>query len=328
MATMDYRKAGKSGLKISAISLGAWLTYGKDGSVDDSTATECIRTAIENGINFIDVANIYAKGGAEVTVGNAIKDFERSDLVISTKAFWHMSDNPNDGGLSRKHVIESVNKSLKRFQMDYIDIFFCHRFDPQTPVEETLLAIKYLLDQGKILYWGTSMWSAHQIERAVAISKELNMPRPILEQPIYNMLDRTQVEGDVEEAVHNNGVGLVVWSPLAGGVLTGKYNNGIPEGSRATNFNAQWFQEAVTDESRLSRVRALTQFAEGELGVSVGALAIAWTMKHRDVSSAITGASKPAHVLSNLKALDIVITDEIEAKIEEILSNRPSNSHR
>lgn len=328
MADMIYRKAGKSGLKISAISLGAWLTYGENGSVDDSVAIECIRTAVENGINFIDVADIYATGGAETTVGKALKDYPRHELVVSTKAFWPMSDDPNDRGLSRKHVIESVEKSLKRFDMDYVDIFFCHRFDPETPVEETLYAIKHLLDQGKILYWGTSMWSAHQIERAVAMAKEIGMPRPILEQPLYNMLDRTQVEGDVEESVHNNGVGLVVWSPLAGGMLTGKYNDGIPEGSRATTFNAEWFKDAVTNEQRLNRVRALTKFAEGEMGVSVTALALAWAMKHRDVSSVITGASKPQHVTSNLAALDIDITDEIESKIEDILGNRPEKSHR
>jgi voltage-dependent potassium channel beta subunit len=328
MAEMIYRKAGKSGLKLSAISIGAWLTYGEDGSVDDSVAQQCIRTAIEGGMNYIDVADAYVRGGAEITVGKIIKDYERHKLVISTKAFWPMSDDINDRGLSRKHIMESVEKSLKRFDMDYIDIFYCHRFDPETPVEETVRAIDDLIRQGKILYWGTSMWSAAQIERGLAVAKEYGLNRPILEQPIYNMLDRSQVEGPVEETVHNNGIGLVVWSPLAGGMLTGKYNDGIPEGSRATNFNSQWFQKQVKDEDRLNIVRAFTQFAEGEMGVPPAALALAWAMKHRDVSSVITGATKPSHVESNLKALDVEITDEIEAKLEEILGNRPENSRR
>lgn len=328
MAEMIYRKAGKSGLKISAISLGAWLTYGERGSVEDDIATQCIHKAIEGGVNFIDVADIYAKGDAEITVGNALKGYDRHKLVVSTKAYWPMSDDPNDRGLSRKHVFESVHNSLKRLQMDYVDIFFCHRFDEETPVEETVRAIDDLIRQGKILYWGTSMWSAAQIERAVAVAKEFGISRPVVEQPIYNMLDRKQVEGPVEETVHNNGIGLVVWSPLAGGVLTGKYNEGIPEGSRATNFDSQWFQDGLQNEERMNRVRALTKFANEELGVEVGALALAWAMKHRDVSSVITGASKPHHIESNMKALEVEITDEIAAKIEEILDNRPEGSYR
>jgi voltage-dependent potassium channel beta subunit len=328
MADMIYKKAGKSGLKISAISIGAWLTYGQDGTVEDDIAKQCIRAAIEGGVNFIDVADMYAKGGAETTVGKIIKDYERHKLVISTKAFWPMSDDVNDRGLSRKHVTESVHNSLRRFDTDYVDIFFCHRFDPETPVEETVVAIGDLIRQGKILYWGTSMWSAPQLERGLAVAKENGIPRPILEQPIYNMLDRTQVEGDVEETVHNNGMGLVVWSPLAGGMLTGKYNDGIPEGSRATSFRGDWFQEQVKDEERLNVVRELTKFAEVELGTTPAALALAWAMHHRDVSSVITGATKPSHVESNLKALEVKITDDIETKIEEILGNRPEDSRR
>jgi voltage-dependent potassium channel beta subunit len=328
MADMIYRNAGESGLKISAISLGAWLTYGENGTVDDTTATHCIRAAIEAGVNFIDVADIYVKGGAEKTVGQAIKDYDREKLVISTKAYWPMSDDPNDRGLSRKHIIQSVDASLKRFDMDYVDIFFCHRFDPETPVEETIRAIDDLIQQGKILYWGTSMWSAHQIERGMAVVKANGLNRPILEQPIYNMLDRTQVEGDVEEAVHKNGVGLVVWSPLAGGMLTGKYNDGIPAGSRAETFESEWFQQQVRDQERLKVVRELTRFAEGELGTTPAALALAWAMKHRDVDSVITGATKPDHVKSNLQALEVELTDDVEAKIEEILGNRPPGSFR
>jgi voltage-dependent potassium channel beta subunit len=327
MVDMQYRKVGKSGLKVSAISLGAWLTYGATASETDDVAEQCIRLAIENGVNYIDVADIYDKGGAEITVGNILKDYDRHKLVIATKAFWPMSDDPNNRGLSRKHLVESVNASLKRLQTDYVDMFFCHRFDPETPVEETVRAIEDLIRQGKILYWGTSMWSAPQIERGLAVAKEYNISRPIVEQPIYNMLHRTQVEGDVEETVNNSGIGLVVWSPLAGGLLTGKYNDGIPEDSRANKFDSAWFQEAIHDEANLNKVRALTALA-AEMGVSVGALAIAWTLRHKNVSSAITGATKPSHVESNLKALEVDITDEIAAKIEEILDNRPENSRR
>jgi len=328
MAEMIYNNIGNSGLKVSAISIGAWLTYGEDGTVDDEVAAECIYAAIKGGVNFIDVADVYAKGGAETTVGKIIKDYERHKLVVSTKAFWPMSDDVNDRGLSRKHIFEAVDKSLKRFNMDYVDIFYCHRFDSDTPVEETVRAIDDLIRQGKILYWGTSMWSAHQIERGVAIAKEYGLSRPIVEQPIYNALDRTQVEGDVEEAVHDNGMGLTVWSPLAGGMLTGKYNDGIPEGSRAETFGSEWFQEQLQDEERMDRVRACSAFAEDELGTTPAALALAWAMNHRDVASVITGATKPEHVQSNLKALDIDMTEDVEAKIEEILGNRPSDSHR
>lgn len=322
---MEYRKAGKSGLKLSAISIGAWLTYGEDGTESDETAKACIHTAIEHGVNYIDVADMYAKGGAEVTVGNIIKDYERHKLVIATKAYWPMSDDVNDRGLSRKHIMESVNASLKRLDTDYIDIFFCHRFDPEVPIEETVRAIEDLIRQGKILYWGTSMWDAPQLERGLAVAKEHGVSRPILEQPIYNMLDRGQVEGDVEETVNNNGMGLVVWSPLAGGMLTGKYNDGIPENSRAKKNED--FQGWFTAEDRLERTRKLTDLAN-EMGVEMPALALAWVLRHKNVSSAITGATKPAHVESNLKALDVEITDEIEAKIEDILGNRPEDSFR
>lgn len=322
---MEYRKAGKSGLKVSAISIGAWLTYGEGGTETDDTAKACIRAAIEQGVNYIDVADIYARGGAEITVGNIIKDYERHKLVIATKAYWPMSDDVNDRGLSRKHIMEAVHASLKRLDTDYIDIFFCHRFDPEVPIEETVRAIEDLVRQGKILYWGTSMWEAPQLERGLAVAKEHGVSRPVLEQPIYNMLDREQVEGDVEETVNNNGMGLVVWSPLAGGLLTGKYNDGIPADSRAKKN--EWFSEQASNETRLNKVRALTELAN-EMGVEMPALALAWVLRHENVSSAITGATKPAHVESNLKALDVEITDEIEAKIENILDNRPEGSFR
>jgi len=317
---MDYRKLGTSGLRVSAIALGAWLTYGSN-RVEEDQAVACIHHAIDKGINFLDAADIYAYGRAEEIVGQAIKGYNRSDLVISTKAFWPMSANINDRGLSRKHITESVNKALKRFDMDYVDIFFCHRHDPETPVEETIRAIEDLIRQGKVLYWGTSMWSAENIDEAYAALETLNMNRPVVEQPLYNMLDRGVVEGSLEDAVGRHGMGLVVWSPLAQGVLTGKYNDGIPEDSRAKNVDIEWFRSQISEE-RLAKTRGITDLAQ-ELGTTPAALALAWTLKHPHVSSAITGATKPAHIDENLKALDVQITDEINGRIEDILQNKP-----
>jgi len=303
---------------VSAISLGAWLTYGSD-VVAQEASIQCLRTAVENSINFIDVADIYSLGEAEKVVGKFIKDYKRSDLVISTKAFWSMSDNVNDRGLSRKHITESVNKSLKRFDTDYIDIFFCHRFDDETPVEETVRAIDDLIRQGKILYWGTSMWNAANIYEGVATAKAANANRPIVEQPEYNMLDRNFVERGLEEALAAAGMSMVVWSPLAQGILTGKYNNGIPQDSRYEAVD--WFKEHVT-EAKLVKARALEKLAQ-EIRTTSAALAIAWTLKNPLVASAITGATKPAQVTENLKALDVKITDDINQQIEKILDNKP-----
>lgn len=311
---MKYRRLGTAGIQVSEIALGAWLTYGSD-RVAEEQAINCVRAAIEQGINFIDVADIYAHGSAEEVVGRAIKDFKRSDLVISTKAFWPMTDNINDRGLSRKHLIESVNKSLKRFDTEYIDIFFCHRFDPDTPVEETVRAIEDLIRQGKIHYWGTSMWSAENISEAYDAVEKVNANRPVVEQPIYNMIERGQVEGAVEREVAARGMGLVVFSPLAQGILTGKYNDGIPANTRAENI--AWFREQLTEE-KLTKARAITALAQ-EIGTTPAALALAWALKNPVVSSAIIGASRPAQIEENLKALDVNINDEIMARINAII---------
>lgn len=320
---MDYRSLGSSGLQVSAISLGAWLTYGSD-TVEFQAAEACIRTAIEHGINFIDVADAYAGGEAEKTVGRIIKDFDRSALVISTKAYWPMSDDVNDRSLSRKHIFESVHKSLKRFDTDYLDIFFCHRYDDKTATEETIRTINDLMQQGKILYWGTSMWSPAAINEAVDVSNRINGYKPVSEQPVYNMLDRQHGEGEMEYVCKQHGIGLVVWSPLAGGVLTGKYNDGIPEGSRATNY--EWFKNQIS-EGRIDKARQITALAQ-EMGTTPSALALAWALKNPIVDSVITGASRPEQVTENLKALDVRITDEIAQKIEDILQNKPEFSRR
>jgi voltage-dependent potassium channel beta subunit len=312
---MEYRNVGKSGLKVSALSLGAWLSYGHKGSEADAMAT--IHRAIALGANFIDVADVYAEGRAESMVGKAIAGMKRSDLVISTKAYWPMSDNPNDRGLSRKHLFESIDASLKRLGTDYVDLFFCHRFDPETPLKETIRALDDLIRQGKILYWGTSMWKAEQIDAAHEVAARLNAYAPIVEQPKYNMLDRDVVEGPLEEAVARHGMGLVTFSPLAQGVLTGKYNDGIPEGSRATTVDEEWFNKGLSQE-RLDKARALTELAR-EMGTNPGALAIAWIIRHPHVSSAITGATRPDQVDQNFAALDVTLTDDIAARIDQIL---------
>lgn len=321
MADMEYRRLGSTGMQISAISLGAWLTYGD--AVTLRTAKACIKAAIDNGINFIDVADSYANGEAEKVVGQAIKDFERSNVVISTKCYWPISDDVNDRGLSRKHIFESVERSLKHFETDYIDIFFCHRYDKNTPTDETVRAIEDLIRQGKILYWGTSMWEAHQIQEAVDAADRYNAYRPVVEQSKYNMLDREIVESDLEDKLDEHAIGLVVFSPLAEGVLTGKYNDGIPEGSRGDRLR----ENDNFSQDRIEVARQLTAVAQ-EYGYEPAALALAWAMYHPNVDSVIIGASKVEQIKTNLKALDVVMSSDLELKVENILRNRPYNSSR
>lgn len=324
---MDYRRLGMTGMHVSAISIGAWLTFGSE-DVHYKTAEACIRAAIENGINFIDVANVYSGGKAEETVGKIIADYDRDKLVISSKAYFPMSDDINDRGLSRKHLVQSVEKSLKRMNVDYLDIFFCHRYDTNTRTEETVRALDDLIRQGKILYWGTSMWEAHQIKEAFDIAEKHNAYAPVIEQPLYNMLDRHIVEGVYaqEDIASNYGMGLVVWSPLAGGLLTGKYNDGVPEGSRAGRIKDDWMQEGFTPD-RIEKAKKISELAE-ELNVTPSALALAWALNHPNVDSVITGATKKEHVLENIKALDIEWTQELEGLVDGILDNRPVGTAR
>lgn len=322
---MEYRRLGLTGMQVSAISLGAWLTYGSDKVAFD-TAQACLKVAIENGINFIDIANVYSNGKAEETVGKVVQDYDRNKLVISTKAYFPMSDDINDRGLSRKNIFQSVHQSLKRLQMDYIDIFFCHRYDVLTRTDETVRAIEDLIRQGKILYWGTSMWDGAQIEEAWTAAEKFNAYGPVVEQPFYSMIDRGQLEGEQEATLSHRGMGTVVFSPLAGGLLTGKYNNGMPPDSRGATATEAWMIEQFS-EHRIEKARELTVMAE-ELGVPLSALALAWVLNHPNVDSAIIGASKPSHVTENLKALDVVMTPELEERIEAVLQNKPYNSNR
>jgi voltage-dependent potassium channel beta subunit len=299
-------------MKVSSVSLGAWLTYG--GSVENKVASDCLHAAIEQGINFIDVADAYAKGEAETVVGNVIKAYKRSDLVISTKLYWPMSDNVNDAGLSRKHIMESIDKSLKRLGTDYVDMYFCHRYDPLTPVEEVVRAMDDLVHAGKVLYWGTSVWSAAQLESAVGTARQYNCYRPQVEQPRYNMLDR-HIEPDIVPACAKHGIGLVVWSPLAQGVLTGKYNNGVPEGARGAT--SDWVKGDLAPE-KIEKTKKLTAIA-GELGITMSQLALAWCLRLPEISSVITGATRPEQVLANVKAAEVKLSAEVLAQIEGIL---------
>jgi len=309
---VNYRRVGKSGLKVSEIALGGWLTFG--GSVDSARTARIVRAALDRGINFLDLSDIYARGEAEKAVGQAISGLKRSDLVISTKLFWPMSDDVNDRGLSRKHIMESIDKSLQRIGTDYIDIYFCHRFDPETEVEETVRAMDDLVRQGKILYWGTSVWTEAQIERAIGDADRCSAYRPIVEQPRYNMLDR-HIETELIPICQKYGLGLTVWSPLAQGILTGKYNDGLPPGSRGAT--TEWLKRDLTEEN-IAKVRKLTALADS-FNVKVGQLALAWALRLPEISAVLTGATDERQLEENLGASEFELSDAVIEKIEAIL---------
>lgn len=323
---MEYRFLGSSGLQVSALSLGSWITFGEQ--VGEDLAYECMQLAYDSGVNFFDNAEVYANGEAETIMGNIIKKagWKRSDLVISTKIFWGGSG-PNDKGLSRKHIIEGIEASLARLQMEYVDLVFCHRPDPYTPVEETVRGMNYIINHGKAFYWGTSEWSAQQIMEAYAIARREHLIPPQMEQPEYNMFNRERVEKEYARLYTEIGLGTTIFSPLASGVLTGKYNKGIPEGTRATLKGYEWLRrylESDTTRQNIEKVKLITPIAD-ELGCSMAQVALAWCLKNQNVSSVITGASRPEHVSENLQSLDIVekLTDEVMEQIETILDNRP-----
>ncbi len=320
---MNYRRLGKSGLKLSELSLGAWVTYG--GQVGQEAATSCMAAAYEYGVNFFDNAEGYAEGNAEIVMGNAIKKlgWKRENLVISTKIFWG-GQGPNQTGLSHKHIIEGVHNALRRLQTDYVDLCFCHRPDPETPIEETVRAMDILVKQGKIFYWGTSEWSAAEIMRADAVARQYNLTPPSMEQPQYNMLVRDRFESEYDILYKELGYGTTIWSPLASGVLTGKYNEGVPEGSRASLQGYEWLRNSAIKPERIEKVKQLKPLAD-ELDCTLAQLALAWCLTNPNVSSVITGASRPEQVHENMKALDVLpkLTDEVLDRIEVILANRP-----
>ncbi len=315
---MHYRRLGRSGLKISEISLGAWLTFGSQ--VDREMAAELIRAAFEQGINYFDNADIYANGEAELIMGAAIRDLPREALVISSKVFWPTMPGPNGRGLSRKHINESLSASLRRLGTDYLDLYFCHRYDPDTPLEEIAFTMDSLVRQGKVLYWGTSEWQAHQIASLHGVSRQLNLIPPCVEQPQYNLFHRRRFEEEVAPLCRELGIGLVTFSPLYHGILTGKYNDGIPAGSRASREDLGWVRDRVTPE-RIESVRRLTSLA-GELGLTPAQLSIAWILRRKEVASVITGATRLEQLDENLAASEAeqLLTNEILEHIDEIFT--------
>jgi voltage-dependent potassium channel beta subunit len=316
--TLKYRRLGNSGLKVSEIGLGSWLTYGE--AVEKQNAIDCIHTAYELGINFFDTANAYNRGEAEKVVGEALQPFQRESYVLATKVFFPMGDGPNDHGLSRKHIIEQCDASLRRLEVDYIDLYQCHRYDQDTPTEETLRALDDLVQQGKILYYGVSEWSAAQLNEAIHITEQKKLRPLISNQPIYNMLVR-YIEKEVLPVSDRQGIGQVVFSPLAQGILTGKYKPGqtIPSDSRAANDDVNHWINSYLNDDVLECVSRLEQLAKKELGVKLSQLAVAWILRQPGVSSAIVGASRPQQVQENAAASGIALSDDLLNEIESIL---------
>ncbi len=321
---MEYRRLGRSGLKVSALSYGSWVTFGDQ--IDTDRAAECMQIAYDHGVNFFDNAEAYAGGQSETMMGEIIqeKGWDRSDLVLSTKIFWG-GDGPNDQGLSRKHVIEGTMAALDRLQTDYVDLVYCHRPDVETPVEETVRAMSYLVNQGFAHYWGTSEWSAQQIRHAYEVARREHLVPPTMEQPQYNMFHRERVEREYSFLYDDMGLGTTIWSPLASGFLTGKYNDGIPEDSRLATEGYEWLQDHVLLEKRIEKVKKLADVADA-LGCTTAQLALGWCLQNPNVSTVITGASKPHQVEENMQALDVAraLDDDTMDRIESILDNEPS----
>ncbi|TET06721.1 MAG: aldo/keto reductase [Candidatus Thorarchaeota archaeon] len=315
---MRYRKVGKSGLKVSEVSLGSWLTYG--GSVENEMAKKCMTTALDLGVNFIDSAEIYAGGKAEEVIAQFFRDenVSRRNLVVSSKVFWPTSKDITDWGNSRKNIMNAIEDTLSRLNMDYIDIYFLHRYDYTTPVKETVMVMDDLIKTGKVRHWGTSVWTAAQLERANAVAKEFGAHKPIVEQPPYNMLSR-YIELEIMQVAKTHGMGFTVFSPLAQGLLTGKYNDGKPEGSRGAT--STWMNRYL-NEANLSKTRKLTEIATS-LDITTGQLALAWILRRPEVSSAIVGATKPEHVIDNVGASDVILSKDTLEQVESVLDNEP-----
>lgn len=321
---MEYRKLGRSGLQVSALSLGSWLTFGKQ--ISDDVAEELMDTAYEQGINFFDNAEIYARGKSEIVMGNILKKkgWDRSTYLVSSKVFWG-GDKPNQKGLSRKHVTEACHAALKRLQVDYLDMYFCHRPDKNTPVEETVWAMHNLIQQGKALYWGTSEWTAQEITAAHLAAERYALIGPVMEQPQYNMFHRHRFELEYERLYKDFGLGTTIWSPLASGLLTGKYNNGMPsEDTRLKMEGLEWLRDKTITEERIEKVKKLAKLAD-DAGIKLPQLAIAWCLKNPNVSTVILGGSKKEQIVENIKALDLTpqLNDDLMSAIEQVLNNKP-----
>ena len=322
---MEYRRLGKAGLKISELSFGSWITFGNQ--LDVNNVKKCMRAAYDRGVNFFDNAEVYANGVSETIMGEAIKEYRREELVVSTKIFWG-GKGPNQEGLSRKHLIEGTRNSLKRLQLDYVDLIYCHRPDPETPVEETALAMDYIVRSGYALYWGTSEWPWDRIEEAYILAHDYHCIPPSMEQPQYNMLVRERVEKEYLPLYGRYGLGTTTWSPLASGLLTGKYNDGIPEDSRLATVD--WLRDVMKRDGMLGgetidKIRKLSEIA-GDLDCTLAQLALAWCLKNPHVSSVITGASSAEQVKENMKAAEVKIRldKQVMNAIETILKNKPA----
>lgn len=317
---MNYRRLGHTGLKVSELSFGSWVTFGNQ--MDEKLGRECMAAAKDGGVNFFDNAEVYAGGESETIMGAAIKALKwpRLDYVVSTKFFWGITDGPNaKNTLNRKYLRQAIEGSLKRLQMEYVDLVYCHRPDPETPLEETVWAMHDMIDRGQALYWGTSEWPAKAIHAAHDFARRANLHPPVMEQPQYNLFHRARVEQEYAPLYRDFGLGLTTWSPLASGLLTGKYREGVPKDSRASVKGYDWLRDAVSDKAKLAAVEKLTPIA-AELGCTTAQLALAWCLSNRQVSTVITGASRPAQVKENLKAGAILprLDAAMKARIEAI----------
>lgn len=328
--TMEYRRLGKSGLPVSALSYGSWVTFSTQMAVD--AALETMTAAYEAGINFFDNAEVYALGQSETIMGEALKraGWARDSYIVSSKVFWGSVDDPKptQRGLHRKHVYEACHAALSRLQLEYLDLYFCHRPDIHTPIEETVRIMTDLVRQGKVLYWGTSEWTAQQITEAYGVARQYGLVPPTMEQPEYNMFRRERVEVELAPLYESMGLGTTIWSPLHSGILTGKYNDGIPADSRANLPGYKWLREIVEGEEgrrRLAKVRELTKIADG-LGTSTTHLALAWCLKNPNVSTVILGASRVEQLRDNLEAMNLLpqLTSNVMAAIEDVLGNKPA----
>jgi len=318
--TMNYRRLGRSGLQVSELSLGSWVTYGNQ--IDTAVARECMAAAYDAGVNFFDNAEVYAKGQAETIMGEALKKlaWRRSSYIVSTKFYWGLHDGPNEKNtLNRKYLTEAIDGSLSRLALDHVDLVFCHRPDPHTPIEETVWALHNIIEAGKALYWGTSEWSAAEIMAACGGAERHHLHKPVMEQPQYNLFHRERVEHEYARLYDDIGLGTTIWSPLASGLLTGKYNDGVPPDSRAALKGYDWLAERILDPAKLRQVRSLAPIAR-ELDCTLAQLALAWCLKNPRVSTVITGASRPAQVTENMQSLAVVpkLTAETMARIEAI----------
>lgn len=326
---MEYRRLGKSGLQVSELSLGSWLTFGKQ--IENNTAEDLMKIAYDNGVNFFDNAEIYARGESEKVMGKILKKmkWDRDSYCVSSKVFFGFrgteNTKPNQNGLSRKHVFEACHQALDRLKVDYLDLYFCHRPDKNTPIEETVWAMHNLITQGKVLYWGTSEWSAQEIMEAHMIAKQHHLIAPTMEQPQYNMLTRQKVEAEFSQIYKTVGLGTTIWSPLASGVLTGKYNgNKNPKGTRLNMEGMDWLKKNVLEKENIKKAEKLTILAK-DLGMTLPVLAIAWCLKNPNVSTVILGASKTAQLKENFKAIEAKskLSTEVMIKIDLILNNVP-----